>query len=233
MLEIDKMTNVYFLFPKLKRFILSLGFVQPFLKKRFLNKWRNNNSHNFTVPISYYPLDKIKIGRGTYGKIHILSAKADNLLCIGNYCSIADEVTFILNAEHPLDHLSTYPFKGMLFGEPEATAKGDIIVDDDVWIGYRVTVLSGVHIGRGAIVAAGAVVTKDVPAYAVVAGVPAKVIKYRFGENVITKLNGIDFNIDTHFIEDNITLFYQSINSVNVDNILTIFDGKSKINEKR
>ena len=73
-------------------------------------------------------------------------------------------------------------------------SKGDITVDNDVWIGYGATIMSGVHIGQGAIVAAGAVVTKDVPPYAIVGGVPAKVIKYRFEPELIKELLKIDYS---------------------------------------
>lgn len=84
--------------------------------------------------------------------------------------------------------VSTYPFKRKLFhGGEEAVSKGDIIVGDDVWVGYGATILSGVHIGQGAVIAAGAVVNKDVPPYAIVGGIPAKVIKYRFSESVCKK----------------------------------------------
>lgn len=75
----------------------------------------------------------------------------------------------------------------------EGVSKGNIIVDDDVWIGFRSTILSGVHIGQGAIVAAGSVVTKDVPPYAIVGGVPAKVLKYRFSHELIAELLKVDY----------------------------------------
>ena len=68
------------------------------------------------------------------------------------------------------------------------------MVEDDAWIGYGATVLSGVRIGQGAVVAAGALVTKDVPAYAVVGGVPAKVIKYRFPEEICNRLQQVDYS---------------------------------------
>ena len=75
-------------------------------------------------------------------------------------------------------------------------AKNDvnIVIDDDVWIGYGATIMSGVHIGQGAVVAAGAVVTKNVPPYAIVGGVPAKLIKYRFSSNMIEELLKIDYS---------------------------------------
>ncbi|MGN9105593.1 DapH/DapD/GlmU-related protein [Oliverpabstia intestinalis] len=78
--------------------------------------------------------------------------------------------------------------------EVESFAKGDIRVDDDVWIGYGASIMSGVHIGQGAVVAAGAVVTKDVPPYAIVGGVPAKVIKYRFEPEMIEELLKVDYS---------------------------------------
>lgn len=116
-------------------------------------------------------------------------------LKIGNYVSIAQNVTFLLNCEHYVDHISSFPFKVKVLGEQsEALSKGDIMVDDDVWIGYGATIMSGVHIGQGAVIAAGAVATKDVPPYAIVGGVPAKVIKYRFKEEMIEELLKIDYS---------------------------------------
>ena len=115
-------------------------------------------------------------------------------LIIGKFCSIACGVQFLFNsANHTKKSLSTYPFP-LFFEEwgldirDVASAwdnKGDIVIGNDVWIGLNATILDGVTIGDGAIVAAGAVVTKDVPPYAVVAGVPAKIIKYRFTESQI------------------------------------------------
>lgn len=118
----------------------------------------------------------------------VLNCTLETKLTIGNYCSIAEEVTFLLSVDHPTNHLFIYPFKAMYEDTPCATTKGDIIIEDDVWLGYRSTILSGVRIGKGAIVAAGAVVSKDVPPYAIVGGVPARVLKYRFSETVIKEL---------------------------------------------
>lgn len=206
---------------QLKRLMLSFGFVQSWLRKRYEKKWRTVNIHNHTIPLAFYPLEKIVIGKGTYGKIHILSAKDEKSLYIGNYCSIADEVTFVLSAEHPLNHISTYPFKAMVTKVPEAIAKGDVVVDDDVWIGYRVTILSGVHIGKGAVIAAGAVVTKDVPPYAVVAGVPAKVIKYRFEQSVINKLLLFDYKcLNEELIKNKLNYLYLNVDGDDVDMII-------------
>jgi tetrahydrodipicolinate N-succinyltransferase len=98
-----------------------------------------------------------------------------------------------LGGEHKVDGISTFPFKVKCFGyEMEAGSKGDIIIGDDVWLCTNAIICSGIKIGQGAVVAAGAVVTKDVEPYAIVGGNPAKVIKYRFGEKIRNKLQEID-----------------------------------------
>ena len=118
-------------------------------------------------------------------------------LVIGKFCSIACGVKFLFNsANHTLKSLSSYTFP--LFYEDwgleksnVATAwdnKGDIVIGNDVWIGYEAIIMAGVHIGNGAIIAARAVVTKDVPAYMIVGGVPALPIRKRFDEDTIQKL---------------------------------------------
>ncbi len=94
----------------------------------------------------------------------------------------------------------------------EAKTKGDIIVDDDVWIGYGATILSGVHIGQGAVVAAGAVVSKDVPPYAIVGGVPAKVIKYRFNQEMIHELLNVDYSkLTKKMVEEHVGDLYKPL----------------------
>ena len=86
------------------------------------------------------------------------------------------------------------------------------MVDNDVWIGYGATILSGVHIGQGAVIAAGAVVTKDVPPYAIVGGVPAKVIKYRFEESTIKDLLMIDYTkLTKEMIEQHVNNLYEPL----------------------
>jgi virginiamycin A acetyltransferase len=115
-------------------------------------------------------------------------------LIIGKFCSIAAEVRFIMNGgNHPTTWLTTYPFPVFGHGWEVATPtawpmKGDTIVGNDVWIGYGAVVMPGVTIGDGAIVATTAVVTKDVPPYAIVGGNPAAVVRYRFDESTIARL---------------------------------------------
>lgn len=118
-------------------------------------------------------------------------------LIIGKFCSIACGTKFLFNcANHTLKSLSTYTFP--LFYEEWGLEKsnittawdnkGDIVIGNDVWIGYEAVIMAGVHIGDGAIIAAHAVVTKDVPSYTIVGGVPAKEIRKRFDADTIKQL---------------------------------------------
>lgn len=118
-------------------------------------------------------------------------------LIIGKFCSIACGTKFLFNcANHTLKSLSTYTFP-LFYEEWELEKsnitiawdnKGDIVIGNDVWIGYEVVIMAGVHIGDGAIIAARAVVTKDVPPYTIVGGTPAKKIRKRFDTEVIQQL---------------------------------------------
>ena len=118
-------------------------------------------------------------------------------LVIGKYCSIACGAKFLLNsANHTLRSLSTYPFP--IFYEAGGTPvsevssawdnRGDIVIGNDVWIGYEAVILSGVHIGDGAIIGARAVVTRDVEPYTIMGGVPARPIRKRYDEETIQRL---------------------------------------------
>lgn len=136
-------------------------------------------------------------------------------LVIGKFCSIACGAKFLFtSANHTQKSLSTYPFP-IFYDEwgldvhNIASAwdnKGDIVVGNDVWIGYEAVILSGVKIGDGAIIGARALVTKDVPPYSVVGGVPAKIIKQRFSAEVIEKLQKIKWwNFSPEILRENIS----------------------------
>jgi virginiamycin A acetyltransferase len=117
-------------------------------------------------------------------------------LVIGRYCALARDVRFLMGAAgHDTAALSTYPFP--MFGGDWLTdmaafagrpLRGDVVVGNDVWLGYRATVLPGVRIGDGAVVAAGAMVGSDVPPYGVVAGNPARLVRHRFGPEDVRRL---------------------------------------------
>lgn len=189
-------------------------------KKLFFNKWRSKNRHNDTSPGNIFNMDNVKVGKATYGVLDVLMYNNENKLVIGNFCSIAPGVTFVLSADHYINNISTFPFKVKFLHSQkyEGYSKGDIVVEDDVWIGYGATVLSGVSIGQGAIIAAGAVVTRDVPKYAIVGGVPATIIKYRFETELIDELVKVDYSKLTWEMAYN-----------NIDKLYTKLDDKSQL----
>ena len=135
-------------------------------------------------------------------------------LIIGKFCMIASGVTFIMNgANHLTEAISTYPFAIFGHGWEHAMEgksyplKGDTVIGNDVWIGYNATIMAGVTIGDGAIIAANATVTKDVEPYTIVGGNPAKPIRKRFSEEQIAELLALkwwDWGIDkiTRHVQD-------------------------------
>lgn len=146
-------------------------------------------------------------------------------LQIGKFCSIACGVKFLFNsANHTLSSLSTYPFP-LFFEEwglekKDVTKawdnKGNIIIGNDVWIGYEAVILAGVTIGDGAIIGTRAVVTKDVPPYTIVGGVPAKPIKKRFSEETISALLEIQW---WNWSEERIARNIGAIQSGNIEQL--------------
>ena len=143
-------------------------------------------------------------------------------LIIGKFCAIAKDVTFMMNgANHQSTGFSTYPF--FIFGngwEKSAPQPGDLPfkgnteIGNDVWIGYNATIMPGVKIGSGAIIASKSVVTNDVPAYAVVGGNPAKIIKQRFDDKTINALLSIAW---WDWSNDKITAHLDAITQNNLD----------------
>lgn len=125
---------------------------------------------------SYGCFDEMRIARGTL---------------IGRYCSFTSSC-YVFNGNHGVSFLTTHPFAynpacGLV--DKEAIQRTRCIISDDVWVGHNAIILPSVtHVGRGAVLAAGSVVTKNVPSYAVVAGNPAKVIKYRFDPEIIAEI---------------------------------------------
>ncbi|MDH5182432.1 MAG: CatB-related O-acetyltransferase [Gammaproteobacteria bacterium] len=120
-------------------------------------------------------------------------------LIIGKYCSIARDVTFIMNgANHNMSGLSSYPFEIFTGGWQESLGdsvhypyKGDTVIGNDVWIGYKAMIMPGVNIGDGSIIASGSVVSTDVAPYSIVAGNPSRLIRKRFSDEDIGILQGI------------------------------------------
>lgn len=135
------------------------------------------------------------IGAYSYGRPKVRFADSGRRLTIGRYCSIADKVEILLGGGHRLDWATTYPFAAMegLFPDARApedyhVARGDVTIGHDVWLGSGCLILPGVTVGHGAVVAARAVVTRDVPPYAVAAGNPARVVRTRFDAATVAAL---------------------------------------------
>lgn len=161
----------------LDRFIRKLkGYVRGQAPPRFLDQ-------------AYSDAD---VGAHSYGGLQVVSFGDDTTFSIGKYCSIAANVILVLGGEHRTDWVTTYPFSAIdptfagIEGHP--ASKGDIRIGNDVWIGRDSMIMSGVEIGDGAVIAARSLVTKDVPAYTIVGGHPAKVLKHRFSSEVVERL---------------------------------------------
>ncbi|WP_275695529.1 CatB-related O-acetyltransferase [Fredinandcohnia quinoae] len=156
-----------------------------------------NEIRNFYInDSSYVNFPILRMGKRSYivdSKIEARVTPDSTNILIGNYSSIAHGVSFLLNLNHDYLSVSSYDWSSVLNWDVDMKikTKGQIIIGNDVWIGRGATLLPGIVIGNGAVVAADAVVTKDVPPYAIVGGNPAKVIKYRFSNEIIDKLNKI------------------------------------------
>lgn len=200
-------------------FLTKLPFFSFLNRKRCELKWRQKNFDNFATLGKYlFDFKKVNVGKCTYGELNVLQfEKTCNNLIIGSYCSIAPEVIFLIDGEHTYKSISTYPFATRYFNKSiDTKSKGNIIIEDDVWIGYGAIIMSGVHIGQGAVIAAGAVVAKDVPPYAIVGGVPAKIIKYRFSPELIEELLKVDYSkLDKAMVEQHMDDLYRPLTDAN------------------
>lgn len=160
----------------------------------------------------------VTIGCHTYGYNAgtFYTPTGDEQVTIGKYCSIAAGVEFIFG-DHDPTRVTTYPLRHLLLHtskNTDAVSRGPIIVGNDVWIGRRSLIMANVRIGDGAVVAAGAVVTRDVEPYAVVGGVPARLIKRRFSDPQIIELLKIrwwDWPEDR--VIANLDLFYKDVDA--------------------
>ncbi|MCI8871317.1 MAG: CatB-related O-acetyltransferase [Lachnospiraceae bacterium] len=182
----------------------------------FRKKWRRINKHNNTTVKKCFDIKKVSVGNGTYGSLMVYdySDKKESLQ-IGNYVSISADVKFILGGNHRTSRISNFPFETIYGNDGDNSySKGPIIIDDDVWIGINVIILSGVHVGKGAVIASGAVVNKDIPPYAIAAGNPAKIKKYRFDKSLITELEKINYSkINNDFINEHIPMLISDANN--------------------
>lgn len=149
-------------------------------------------NHGFIPPLTSDD-PRISIGRFTYGGAGFRLWSAGERVLVGAFCSFAEGVLIFGGGEHRVDWVTTHPLR-IAFNSPGAGedghphSKGTTKIGNDVWMGHGALILSGVTVGDGACVGAGAVVSKDVPPYSIVAGNPAKVVRLRFSERQIEQL---------------------------------------------
>ena len=182
------------------------------------SKWRMKNPQNKTT-ISHVTqnISAILVGYYSYGELNVRSYdNPEEKLIIGNYVSIASNVEFILSGNHQITTFTSFPLKSILTNKVspinDAMSKGAITIEDEVWIGANVVILSGVKVGRGAVIAAGSVVVKDIPDFAIVGGNPAKIIRFKHNEEIVKELKKIKLiDIPHEVLIKNMDIFYKPL----------------------
>lgn len=172
----------------------------------------------------------VKVFNCTIGDYSYVGSNSELVnVTVGKFCSIASKCSIGL-ASHTLNFISTSPIftlknngTGFSWVKMDITgiANNKVSIGNDVWIGNKATIIGNVKVGNGAIIGAGAIVTKDVPNYAIVVGVPAKVIKYRFPDDVIEKLNSLEWwNFPTDLLKKNIYYFQKQLSDLELDQLI-------------
>jgi len=208
----------------------AFGFVKhKLIVRAFRKSFAARFPRQYMVPVSLFDITKVEVGDFSYGPLDAICwNNPGEHLSIGRFVSVAGEVVFLLGGNHDSHVPSTYPFDSLILRNREdvPATKGKIVVHDDVWIGRRAMILSGVDVGQGSIIAAGAVVVRDVEPYRIVAGNPARVVKHRFSETVIQELmTWADYSLlDAETIRQYRDLLYQPVTEQNLNQLHGMFE---------
>jgi acetyltransferase-like isoleucine patch superfamily enzyme len=208
----------------------AFGFVKhKLIVRAFRKSFAARFPRQYMAPVSLFDITKVEVGDFSYGPLDAICwNNPGEHLSIGRFVSVAGEVVFLLGGNHDSHVPSTYPFDSLVLRDREdvPATKGGIVVHDDVWIGQRAMILSGVDVGQGSIIAAGAVVTRDVEPYSIVAGNPAKVVKHRFSEHVTRDLIAwADYSLlDAETIRQYRDLLYQPVTEQNLNQLHGMFE---------
>lgn len=208
----------------------AFGFVKhKLIVRAFRKSFAARFPRQYMVPVSLFDMTKVEVGDFSYGPLDAICwNNPGEHLSIGRFVSVAGEVVFLLGGNHDSHVPSTYPFDSLILRNREDVpeTKGKIVVHDDVWIGQRAMILSGVDVGQGSIIAAGAVVVRDVEPYSIVAGNPARVVKHRFSETVIQELmTWADYSLlDAQTIRQYRDLLYQPVTEQNLNQLHGMFE---------
>lgn len=218
------------------------------MNKYIIGKWRSLGRRNISLlafPDDCSKIDKTahiyrfaKVLESSIGRYSYVGPNSVILNTeMGNFCSIACDVQVGI-APHTMDMISTSPiFTEPVNGTGHSWTDSDdkmvrsrrINIGSDVWIGFKAIIRDGVTIGHGAVVAAGAIVTHDVPPFAIVAGVPAKVIKYRFSQDIIDKILKSEWwNLPDEVLRKNVKSFATPVNEADIDALLDNIKSSAK-----
>lgn len=193
-----------------------------FKKKLIKTRWRKRNRHNSTNALTIFNVDSVQVGNRSYGDLNILQFDQNATLKIGSNVSVAPCVHFLLGGEHDYSRISTWPYQSLIYKQKSNWTSYETVVEDDVWIGYGSTILTGVKIGKGSVIGAKSVVAKDIPPFSVYVG--NKVIKKRFSPVVVEKIANIDFKNISHKKGDTYEQFCMTqVTEDNIDEIIKAF----------